>query len=166
MIAQDNGGIGALPKWGDAKVNFQSLGLHCEKPIRMGRILEKGELQMERDRPTETNRRAQERFAIRAPLTMRLGTTTVAAITRDLSNNGVYFYSKSSDIFQIDQELDFVIEVPPELTLTHDCEIHCHGRTVRTDQMSSNETGVAAAILDYSIVQSAAFDSARIRTDF
>jgi hypothetical protein len=110
---------------------------------------------MEREQPAEVNRRAQERFAIQAPLTMRLGTTSIAAITRDLSNNGVYFYSKSCDIFKVDQELDFVIELPPELTLTHDCEIHCHGRTVRTDQMSPSQTGVAAAILNYSIVRSA-----------
>jgi hypothetical protein len=81
-----------------------------------------------------------------------LGTREIPALTRDLSNRGVYFYLAFSDRPQVGQDLDFVIELPPEVTLSNACRIRCHGRAVRTEDTSPHETGVAAEILDYSIL--------------
>src|ERR1035441_439525 len=106
---------------------------------------------MKRDPATENERRNQERFEIRVPLYLRMGTSNVPALTRNPSNHGVYFYLAASESPQVDQELDFEIELPPEMTWTHNSVIHCRGRALRTETVSSDETGVAAAISNYSI---------------
>jgi hypothetical protein len=38
------------------------------------------------------------------------------------------------------------------VTLSEACRIRCHGRAVRTEDTSPHETGVAAEILEYSIM--------------
>ena len=107
---------------------------------------------MDRYTPSGSDRRGRERFRIQAPLTVTLGKREIPALTRDLSNRGVYFYLAYSDRPQIGEDLDFVIELPPEVTLSDACRIRCHGRAVRTEETSPHETGVAAEILEYSIM--------------
>jgi len=41
----------------------------------------------------------------------------IPAYTRDLSNRGVYFYLASDDGGQLDQDFEFLVELPPEITL-------------------------------------------------
>jgi hypothetical protein len=101
-------------------------------------------------------RRARQRFSINAPLTLYLGGREVPAYTRDLSNRGVYFYLALADSNLIDQDFEFMVELPPEITLSTSCQIRCQGRTVRTEKTSKNLTGVAAEILSYSILKDAA----------
>jgi PilZ domain len=98
------------------------------------------------------NRRGRERYRVHSPVTVMLGDRKVPAFTRDLSNRGAYFYLSLADNPQVDQEIEFVIELPPEVTLSGWCRILCQGRVLRVEQTSWNETGVAAEIYRHSVL--------------
>jgi hypothetical protein len=70
----------------------------------------------------------------------------------------VFFYLGLSDSALIDHEFEFLIEMPSEITLTTSCRIRCRGKLVRKEMTTKNLTGagVAAEILDYSILRDAA----------
>jgi hypothetical protein len=99
------------------------------------------------------DRRGRQRFILNAPLIVAGGEREIPAYTRDLSNRGVYFYLGSDDIALVDREFDFTLELPPEITLSTVCLIQCRGRALRKEIALRNLTGVAAEILDYSIVR-------------
>jgi len=105
----------------------------------------------------EDDRRGSQRFKISAPLTVIAGEHEISAYTRDLSNRGVYFYVGYSDSALIDRNFEFLIEMPSEITLSSSCRIRCRGRLVRKEMATRNLTGagVAAEILDYSILRDA-----------
>jgi hypothetical protein len=105
------------------------------------------------DSETANDRRRIPRFRVRAPLTVIAGDREIPAYTRDLSNRGVYFYLASDDGGQLDQDFEFLVELPPEITLSTFCRIRCHGRTLRKEKSKMSLTGVAAEILDYSILK-------------
>jgi hypothetical protein len=106
----------------------------------------------------DNERRGSQRFKISAPLTVIVGGHEISAYTRDLSNRGVYFYIGLSDSSLIDQDFEFLIEMPSEITLASSCRIRCRGRLIRKEMATKNLTGagVAAEILDYSIMREAA----------
>ena len=56
-------------------------------------------------------------------------------------------------------DFEFLLELPPEVTLSTSCMVRCRGRVVRTDDASSKLTGIAARILDYSIEQEEALSA-------
>lgn len=105
------------------------------------------------DSETADERRRIPRFRVRAPLTVLAGDREIPAYTRDLSNHGVYFYLGSDDSGLIAQDFEFLVELPPEITLSTFCRIRCHGRALRKDKAKMSLTGVAAEILDYSILK-------------
>lgn len=112
---------------------------------------------MTEDFAVENDRRGSQRFKISAPLTVIVGGHEISAYTRDLSNRGVYFFLSLSDSALIDRDFEFLIEMPSEITLSSNCRIRCRGRLVRKEMKSRNLTGagVAAEILDYSILREA-----------
>lgn len=110
-------------------------------------------VQRVQDSEMPTDRRRIPRFLVRAPLTVIAGDREIPAYTRDLSNRGVYFYLASDDGGLIDQDFEFLVELPPEITLSTFCRIRCHGRALRKDKAKMSLTGVAAEILDYSILK-------------
>jgi hypothetical protein len=105
------------------------------------------------DSETTNDRRRIPRFRVRAPLTVLAGDREIPAYTRDLSNRGVFFYLAAEDVGLIDQDFEFLVELPPEITLSTFCRIRCHGRTLRKEKSKMSLTGVAAEILDYSILK-------------
>jgi hypothetical protein len=102
------------------------------------------------------DRRERQRFGINAPLTVFFGTHAISGFTRDLSNRGVYFYLDMNDAAPLSGEFEFMVELPPEITLSTCCSIRCSGHVVRTDSSSRQMTGIAAEILQYSIQREAA----------
>ena len=90
-----------------------------------------------------------------APLTVYIGDREIPAYTRDLSNRGVYFYLDLIDSALIDRDFEFMVDLPPEITLSTSCSIRCRGRLVRKENNVKNLTGIAAEILDYSILREA-----------
>ena len=99
------------------------------------------------------DRRGRQRFSLSAPLIVTVGDREIPAYTRDLSNQGVYFYLGSDDLALVDCDFDFTLELPPEITLSTCCLIQCRGRTVRMETGLRDLTGIAAEILNYSIVR-------------
>lgn len=113
---------------------------------------------MTEDLTTANERRGSQRFRISAPLTVIAGEHEISAYTRDLSNRGVYFYLSLADSALIDRDFEFLIEMPSEITLSSSCRIRCKGKLIRKEMTSRNLTGagIAAEILDYSILRDAA----------
>ena len=99
------------------------------------------------------DRRGRQRFRINAPLTVTIGDREIQAYTRNLSNRGVYFCLAMADGPLLNRDFDFVVELPPEITLSTCCQIRCQGRAVRTETTERNLTGVAAEIISYSILR-------------
>src|ERR1017187_7372267 len=110
-------------------------------------------VRMTQDVTTTKDQRASQRFKISAPLTVLVGDREIPAYTRDLSNRGVYFYLALADSAMIDQDFEFLIDMPPEITLSTRCRIRCRGRAVRKESALMSLTGIAAEILDYSILR-------------
>jgi hypothetical protein len=102
------------------------------------------------------DRREGQRYGINAPLSVNIGKREILGFTRDLSNRGVYFYIDLADSRLIGGDFEFLVELPPEITLSTCCSIRCHGRVVRTDKTARQMTGMAAEILHYSIQREAA----------
>jgi hypothetical protein len=102
------------------------------------------------------DRRKRQRFGISAALTVTIGKREIPGFTRDLSNRGVYFYLDSPDSARIGGDFEFLVELPPEITLSTNCSIRCQGRVVRTDNTVGQLTGIAAEILHHSIQREAA----------
>lgn len=107
---------------------------------------------MKKSQPEADDRRRTQRFQIKAPLTVSLGDREIAGFTRDLSNRGVYFYVGAGERPELGQEFEFVVELPPEITLSNSCLIRCRGRVARTELTPLNEVGIAAEILEYRIL--------------
>lgn len=105
------------------------------------------------DSETASDRRRIPRFRVRAPLTVLAGDREIPAYTRDLSNRGVFFYLAADDSGLIDHDFEFLVELPPEITLSTFCRIKCHGRALRKEKSRMSLTGVAAEILEYSILK-------------
>lgn len=76
----------------------------------------------------------------------------ISAFTRDISNIGVFFYISRNDIPRIGEILEFVIDLPDEMTQSEGCRIKCLGKVIRTNDTSEKEVGVAAQVLDYSFL--------------
>ena len=108
---------------------------------------------MTQDLAVPNDRRGSQRFRRSVPLTVTVEGREVSAYTRDMSNRGVYFYLALADGTLLDDDFEFLAELPPEITLSTCCQIRCRGRAVRTEQISTDLAGVAAEILDYSIIR-------------
>jgi len=109
---------------------------------------------MDYDLSALQERRGRERFMLRAAMTVLSDDREIPAFTQNMSNLGVYFCVGNSDSARIGQDIEFVIDLPPEITFSTGCRIRCRGRVVRTEKTSWDETGVAAEIVDYSIIRS------------
>jgi hypothetical protein len=99
----------------------------------------------------DTEQRVCQRFTVNAPLSLLIGGHPVLGYTRDLSNQGVYFYLSTADCARIEGEIEFLIDLPPEITLSSRCQIRCTGRVLRMGLSEKDLTGIAVQILDYSI---------------
>jgi len=106
---------------------------------------------MKQETNVDNERRVRQRFKVNAPLSLQIGDQTAPGFTRDLSNRGVYFYLTSADSIEVDGRVEFVIDLPPEITLSSRCQIRCVGKALRKETTQTDLTGIAAEILDYSI---------------
>jgi hypothetical protein len=108
---------------------------------------------MAQDFAPSNDRRKRPRFHMNAPLTIYAKDHKISAYTRDLSNRGVYFYLSLSDSALIDDDFEFLVELPPEITLSTCCSIRCWARLSRKEDTPGGMTGIAAEILQYSILR-------------
>ena len=104
-------------------------------------------------------RRQRRRYGINAPLKVFIGKREIPGFTRDLNDLGVYFFLDMSGKAPIVGDFEFLIELPPEVTLSACCMVRCTGQVVRTDDGSAQLTGIAARILRYSIERETALSA-------
>lgn len=97
-------------------------------------------------------RRAAERFSMRLPVTLVTQEGNISAFTRDISARGVFFYFAFTESELVNQDVEFTIEFPPELTLCTSLKVHCAGKVLRKQNAAEYETGVAVRICDYTFV--------------
>jgi PilZ domain len=98
-------------------------------------------------------RRGQPRFSFNVPVTIFIGGRTFAGYTKNVSDKGIYFYLGLEDSEIVDGDFEFVLEVPPEITLSIWCPIRCKGRLIRKEKAAKDLVGIAAKILQYSILR-------------
>ncbi len=97
-----------------------------------------------------SERRGTRRFALRLPVAVHLPDQPgpIDAETKDVSARGVYFYLP--DRVEQGATLEFLLTLPPEITLTDNIQVRCRGRAIRVEHDQPNQrTGVAAIIDDY-----------------
>jgi PilZ domain len=93
---------------------------------------------------TDAERRSGKRVAARVPAHVRTAQGgKLSAETRDVSNNGIFLYSKSR--MEPGSEVELVLILPPELTAGEKCWVCCQATIVRVEA-SGREFGVAAQI--------------------
>ncbi|HWY69713.1 MAG TPA: PilZ domain-containing protein [Terriglobales bacterium] len=102
---------------------------------------------------TKTEQRTSRRFALKLPVSIRCEDgqiREVPAETRDVSAQGVFFYTGSK--LSKGSKVEFTLTLPPEITLTESIRVRCRGRIVRIDDGRPQQTGIAAIIDQYDFV--------------
>ena len=100
----------------------------------------------------KTEQRTSRRFALKLPVSIRCDDGVlreVPAETRDLSAQGVFFYTGSA--LSQGSKVEFTLTLPPEITLTESIRVRCRGRVVRIDK-EHPQNGIAAIIEQYDFV--------------
>lgn len=104
---------------------------------------------------TGGERRRRPRFPLSAPLTVILQGREIPACTRDMSENGIFFYLDVPSEGLIEGEFEFIVQFPPELTHSTSPAIRCLGRLARKDSNATGWNGIGAEILHYSFLKRA-----------
>jgi PilZ domain-containing protein len=94
--------------------------------------------------------RGTRRITLALPVAVRLAETPVTELmaqTKDVSARGIYFYVDSH--IQPGSRIEFVITLPPEITMTEQIRVRCAGRVLRVETPAPGKMGVAAAIEQY-----------------
>jgi hypothetical protein len=90
------------------------------------------------------DRRSGKRITTSVPTRVRTAQGIEhSAKARDVSNNGVYLYTKSR--IEKGTEVELVLILPPELTSGEKCWVCCQATVVRVEE-SGQQFGVAAQI--------------------
>lgn len=92
-------------------------------------------------------RRSGQRVPVRVPVAISAPDTNLQATgrTRDLSSNGIFFYTDSP--IQKGNDVEMVMILPPELTSGEKRWVCCHATVVRVENnKDGSERGVAATV--------------------
>lgn len=103
-----------------------------------------------------TDRREARRFTMTLPLRVRTPGDKgeeFAARTRDVSFRGLYFLVDAD--LKLGSEIEFVLVLPGQVTLSSDVHIRCYGQVVRVEEQNGQH-GVAARIERYEFLPAAA----------
>src|ERR1700689_515285 len=95
-------------------------------------------------------RRAARRFSMMLPLRVRFsagdGITEKAGEPRDVSFRGLYFLIEAN--LESGSSIEFVLDLPQQITLAGDVHIRCYARVLRVDSHNGRR-GVAAQLERY-----------------
>lgn len=95
----------------------------------------------------KVERRSGQRVAVRVPVAISSAQNDLQAVghTRDLSSNGIFFYTASP--IQKGNEVEMVLILPPELTSGEKRWVCCQATVVRVENNADgSERGVAAMV--------------------
>ena len=100
----------------------------------------------------QPEKRTTRRFSLDLPISVKFlnnGKRELTGHTRDVSSRGVFIYL-DADI-AADAPIEFVMTLPPEITLADPIRVRCEGKILRVDKGSQGQ-GVAVAIEKYDFV--------------
>lgn len=97
-----------------------------------------------------SEKRASTRFRIQAPAIATFGGRELWAFTRDISLQAVHFRTAGDDeVPRIGETIEFLIKIPPSMSLSTPWFISGRGRTIRIDDQPGYDTGIIVEMLDY-----------------
>jgi hypothetical protein len=97
-------------------------------------------------------KRSTRRFSLDLPISVKFldnGRRELAGHTRDVSSRGVFMYLDTE--IAAGAAIEFVMILPPEITLSDPLRVRCTGKVLRVDK-SGQEQGVAVAIDRYDFI--------------
>ncbi|HEY7402576.1 MAG TPA: PilZ domain-containing protein [Candidatus Angelobacter sp.] len=97
-------------------------------------------------------KRSIRRFPLDLPISVKFldnGRHEIAGHTRDVSARGVFMYLEME--IRVGAPIEFVMTLPPEITLSDSIRVRCTGTVVRVEK-NGNEQGVAVTINKYDFV--------------
>lgn len=100
----------------------------------------------------QPEKRSTRRFAFDLPISVKFldnNRRELAGHTRDVSSRGVFMYLDTEIV--AGAVIEFVMILPPEITLSAPIRVRCIGRVLRVDR-SAQEQGVAVTIDTYDFV--------------
>ena len=100
----------------------------------------------------QPEKRTTRRFSFDLPISVKFlasGRRDMAGHTRDVSSRGVFMYLEGE--IAVGASIEFIMTLPPEITLSESMRVHCVGTVLRVDK-SAQEQGVAVAIDKYDFV--------------
>ena len=102
----------------------------------------------------KVEQRSNRRFSLRLPVSIRYTdghAEEVPAETKNVSAQGVFFYVQSK--LAEGSRIEFIMTLPPEITMTDAIRVRCQGKVVRLDNSGSGpDIGVAAVIEQYDFI--------------
>lgn len=105
---------------------------------------------------TEAERRLNQRFKIRLPMTVRW--TSGAAVgeakteSMNVSSRGVYFALPKG--MKEGSPVEILLTLPHEITLAGPVRVRCLGRVARSESGETGKTGIVAEIERYEFLRS------------
>lgn len=100
-----------------------------------------------------TERRTRPRFSVGIPVTVYAGDRALPGHALNVSDRGIYLYLSAVDGEAIERDFEFMLKLPPEITLSTWCSVRGPARVVRKQSTPQDWVGVAAEILHYSIIR-------------
>jgi hypothetical protein len=100
----------------------------------------------------QPDKRTTRRFSLDLPISVKFldnGRRELAGRTRDVSSRGVFMYLETE--IEPGAPIEFVMTLPPEITLSDPIRVRCTGKVLRVDK-AAQEQGVAIAIDKYDFV--------------
>ncbi len=98
----------------------------------------------------QPERRKAQRFDYSLPVTVRSPGGEFAqetALSHDLSSLGIFFFMNQAPAEG--GRIEFVVTLPPEVTLTDSMRVDCRGRVIRVVAQQGSRYGVGATIDGY-----------------
>jgi hypothetical protein len=109
-------------------------------------------------------RRAAQRFDFHRSVAIRRGTEEGLAFTQDLSARGMFLYTDM--ILHVGEDLEVVLDMPSEITLSADTRVRCQVRVLRvTPAVASQKSSVALLVRNYEFLQETVVAAARRSPD-
>jgi hypothetical protein len=96
------------------------------------------------------DRREARRFLMSLPMRVlprEAHHKEVRANTRDVSYRGLYFISETK--FEVGSEIDFVLKLPQNISVSGEVDIRCCGKILRVEAGTNGTMGIAAKIERY-----------------
>jgi hypothetical protein len=100
----------------------------------------------------QPEKRTTRRFSLDLPISVKFlnnGQQELTGHTRDVSSRGVFMYLETE--ISAGAPIEFVMTLPPEITLADPIRVRCMGKILRVDKAAQGQ-GVAVAIEKYDFV--------------